>query len=135
MRRSRVRRVLRRAMRWRRPLCLAEQRLRPATVSTPRTVALVQDLPPLGTRAVRARHARAALSATTVALGGGGGAKGGALAVLDVLGKEVRVAGEALHDLTASGGAGGAFEVVDVHLDLAFELARQRNNDLADGVQ
>ena len=63
-----------------------------------------------------------------------GGAKGGALAVLDVLGKEVRVAGEALHDLTASGGAGGAFEVVDVHLDLAFELARQRKNDLVDGV-
>ena len=69
MRHKRERRVRQRAMRTARVLRRGAHRLRPATVSTPRTVALEQGLPPLLPSAVRIWHARAGLSAMTVALG------------------------------------------------------------------
>ena len=70
MRRRRVRLLWQRAKRRARVLRRAAQRLRPPVASTPRTVALVQAMPPRGPRAARMRHASAGLSATTVAYGG-----------------------------------------------------------------
>ena len=74
MRHTRARLVWQRARRAARVLRRAAQQLRPAAVSTPRTVTLVQGLPPLGPRAEPMWQASAGLSATTVALGGEKGA-------------------------------------------------------------
>ena len=70
MRRKRARLLWQRANRRTRVLRRAAQRLRPPTVSTPRTEALVQGWPPRRPSASRIRHAIEGLSTMTVALGG-----------------------------------------------------------------
>ena len=128
----RVRRALHRVMRWRRVLRIAAQRLRPATVSTPRTVAWVQGLPPRGPSAVRIWQASWAQSATTVALGK---ANGMCSPISTCWTSRCAAWARLRTTCRLVWGSRCDVNIVDVYIDLAVDLARDSLEDTAEGVQ
>ena len=130
-RRGLVRRALHRVMRWRRVLRIAAQRLRPATVSTPRKVAWSTSL--AASWPERGANLAGMLGPVGDDCGPGQGERD-VLADFDVLDEQMRSLGEAADDLSASRSSRSDVEIADVDIDLSVDLARDGVDNNVDGV-